>query len=63
MTKSSSYSHLLIPSQTLDQDIDRTRINLQNLNEVNKYDLTIVSQQTLPSIKVPIIIEMHFFIQ
>ncbi|CAF4695159.1 unnamed protein product, partial [Rotaria sp. Silwood2] len=33
------------------QGIDRTSTNLQHLNEVNKYDPTIVSQQTVSSIK------------
>jgi len=59
----SSYSHLSMPQQTLDQDFDTTSTtNLPNSNDVEEYDPTVVSinsHQGAPSIKAPIVIKMQ----
>ena len=58
----SSYSHVSMPQPIMDQDSDATSTNALNSSEVEEYDPTVVStssQQSLPSIKAPIIIKMQ----
>lgn len=59
----SSYSQLSIPPSTaLEQDFDTPPSNTQNTNETDEYDPTSTptsSQQSVPSVKAPIIIKMQ----